>query len=88
MSETEINKSNGKGFFPRGISLPEQSPLYWVDIAKSRLFGDSDSQVGNLKIFHGSSRDITPEQLAEQVNKIIGQLEAGDYDVPSNDAQP
>ncbi|CUW39711.1 protein of unknown function [Magnetospirillum sp. XM-1] len=52
-----------------------------LEIAKNRLFGDGGLQVSNVKLFPGSNRDVTQEQIAEQVNKIIGQLDAGDYDV-------
>ena len=35
----------------------------------------------NVKLFPGSSRDATPDQMAGQVYKAIAQIEAGDYDL-------
>lgn len=51
-----------------------------LELAKSRLF-DSDSLAAtNLKLFPGSSRDTTAEQFAEEVNKVLSQIEANDYE--------
>ena len=52
-----------------------------LDLAKSRLFGEGALGVTNLKLFPGSNRDATPEQFAEQINKSISQIEAGDFEV-------
>lgn len=51
-----------------------------LDLAKKRLFDKDSLAVTNVKFFPGTSRDTTSEQLAEQVNKAISQIEAGDYE--------
>jgi hypothetical protein len=52
-----------------------------VQKAKDRLYADEGLRASNLKLFPGSVREITPEELAEQINKAVAQIEAGDYDV-------
>jgi len=52
-----------------------------VDIAKHRLFDRDALDVKNIKFFPGTNRDTTSAQMADQVNKVIAQLEAGDYEV-------
>ena len=52
-----------------------------LESAKSRLFDKEGLNAANIKLFPGSSRDVTTEQMAEQINKTIGQIEAGDFDV-------
>ena len=47
-----------------------------LDLAKSRLFDRDALAVKNVKLFPGSNRDTT----AEQINKTISQLESGDFD--------
>ncbi|HXA39649.1 MAG TPA: hypothetical protein VNW53_11660 [Phenylobacterium sp.] len=51
-----------------------------TDIAKRRLFGDDGLHASNFKLFPGTSREKTPQQIAEQVNKIVTQLEEGDFE--------
>lgn len=51
-----------------------------TNLAKHRLFGENGLGATNIKIFPGSSRDVTAEQIAEQVNRALAQLEAGDYE--------
>lgn len=50
-----------------------------LDLAKKRLFDVDALGVTNIKLFPGSSRDTTPEQFAEEINKALSQLEAGEY---------
>ena len=50
------------------------------ELAKSRLFDKDALNAKNIKMFPGSNRDATPEQFAEQLNKAISQIEAGDFD--------
>ena len=50
-------------------------------IAKSRLFGKGSLETANIKLYPGTNRDATPEQMAKQINKAISQLEAGDYEL-------
>lgn len=52
-----------------------------LEMAKHRLFDASGLNVENVKLFPGSNRDATPEQMAEQINKALAQIEAGDYEV-------
>lgn len=52
-----------------------------LELAKTRLFDKDSLGVGNIKLFPGSSRDATPEQMAQQINQAISQIEAGDFDV-------
>lgn len=51
-----------------------------VSMAKNRLYGDEGIKVSDFKLFPGSSTDVTPDQRADQVNKILAQLEAGDFE--------
>jgi hypothetical protein len=51
-----------------------------LDTAKKRLFDEDALGATNVKLFPGSSRDTTPEQFAEEINKAISQVEAGDYE--------
>jgi hypothetical protein len=51
-----------------------------LELAKHILFDKDALDAVNVKLFPGSSRDATPEQMAEQINKTIAQIEAGDYD--------
>ncbi len=52
-----------------------------LELAKKRLFDKESLNVGNIKIHPGSSRDATSEQIAEQINRAISQIEAGDFDL-------
>ncbi len=57
-----------------------------LGLAKSRLFDQDSLGVTNIKLFPGSNRDTTLEQFAEQINKAISQLDAGDYEIVDLDA--
>lgn len=52
-----------------------------LTLAKSRLFDADSLGVKNIKLFPGSNRDTTPEQFAEQINKVASQLDAGDFEL-------
>lgn len=52
-----------------------------LDVAKHRLFDVDALNAANVKLYPGSSRDATPEKVAEQVNKAIAQIEVGDFDL-------
>ena len=52
-----------------------------LDLAKKRLFDKGALNVRNLKLFPGSRSDVTPEQMAEQINKLLSHVEAGDIDI-------
>lgn len=51
-----------------------------LEVAKKRLFDEDALGATNIKLFPGTSRDTTPEQFAEEINKAISQIEAGDYE--------
>jgi hypothetical protein len=50
-------------------------------LASKRLFDTDSLNVSNIKMFPGSSRDTTAEQFSNQINKVISQIETGDFDV-------
>ena len=51
-----------------------------LEMAKKRLFDGEALEATNVKLFPGSSRDTTPEQFAEELNKAISQIEAGEFE--------
>lgn len=51
-----------------------------LELAKKRLFDSDALNVTNIKLFPGSSRDTTADQFAEQINKALSQIEAGDFE--------
>ncbi len=50
-------------------------------VASKRLFDADALNVSNIKIFPGSSRDTTAEQFAREINKVISNVEAGEFEV-------
>lgn len=57
-----------------------------LELAQNRLFGANGMGVTNLKFYPGTDRDTTVEKFAEQINKAISQVEAGDFEeVDCND---
>ena len=52
-----------------------------LEVAKHRLFDRGALNADNVKLFPGSDRDASRERMAEQVNKAISQIEAGDFDL-------
>lgn len=51
-----------------------------LELAKKRLFDKDSLAANNIKMFPGSNRDATAEQFAEQINKSLSQIDAGDFD--------
>lgn len=49
-----------------------------LDLAKGRLFDEDELATANFKLYPGTNRDSTPEEVAEQINKAISQIRAGD----------
>lgn len=45
-----------------------------LDEAKNALYGREGLRVTNLKLFPGTNRDVTAEQIAEQINTVIREL--------------
>ena len=52
-----------------------------LETAKARLFGEEGLRAADIKLYPGSSRDASPEMMAEQVNNVLAQLERGEYEV-------
>jgi hypothetical protein len=52
-----------------------------LEIVKRRLFDKDAMATSNIKLYPGSSRDATPAQMGEQINKALAQIEAGDYEL-------
>lgn len=52
-----------------------------LEIAKNMLFSKKGLSVRNIKLFPGTRRDVTAEQIATQINKAIAHIEAGDIDI-------
>jgi hypothetical protein len=50
-----------------------------LEVAKHRLFDAAELRADNVKLFPGSNRDATKAQMAEQVTKVIAQIETGDF---------
>tara|TARA_R110000850_G_scaffold125580_1_gene244022 strand:- start:15 stop:209 length:195 start_codon:yes stop_codon:yes gene_type:complete len=51
-----------------------------LEVAKNRLYEKSGLDVSNFKMFPGAVRDVTAEQIAEQLNKAIAQVQSGDFE--------
>lgn len=54
-----------------------------MQLAKTRFFSldTADSlQVVNLKLFPGANREATAEDFANQINRSLSQIEAGEYE--------
>ncbi len=51
-----------------------------LELAKSRLYGPDALSVLDVKLFPGSSRDVTSEQIADQINKALSLIAVGDFD--------
>lgn len=51
-----------------------------VQLAGKRLFDADALGVKNIKFFPGSSRDISAEQIATEINKVLSELSAGDFE--------
>jgi hypothetical protein len=52
-----------------------------LDLAKSRLFDVDSLGVTNIKIYPGTNRETTAERFSEEINRMLSQLEAGDYEL-------
>lgn len=52
-----------------------------LELAKKQLFGNGSLSVSDVKLFPGSNRDATPDQMAEQVSKVIAQIESGEFEL-------
>lgn len=52
-----------------------------LDLAKHILFDPAAMAAADIKLFPGSSRDATSEDMAREINKAIAQIESGDFEV-------
>lgn len=51
-----------------------------IELAANRLFDRDALNATNIKLFPGTNRDVSAEQIAHEVNRAISQVEAGDFD--------
>lgn len=51
-----------------------------LQLAKHRIFGKSGLGASNISIAPGTSRDVTSEAIATELNRAISQIEAGDFE--------
>jgi hypothetical protein len=51
-----------------------------VKLAANRLFDKDALAVTNIKLYPGTDRDTSAEQFAEQINKSLSQIEAGEFE--------
>lgn len=61
--------------FRRGIYIMTN-----IELAKRRLFDQSALDLSNFKIYPGTSRDVTPDKFAEEINKMLSQIDAEDFE--------
>lgn len=52
-----------------------------MELASNRLYGADGFNVSDFKMYPGTSRDVSKDQFVEEINKVLAQLEAGDYEV-------
>lgn len=52
-----------------------------LELARNRLYGTDGLAVSDFKMYPGTARDVSKEQFAEQINKVLAQIEAGDYEL-------
>lgn len=52
-----------------------------VEEAQALLYGRDGLGVTNLKIFPGTNRDVTAEQIAEQIIKVVHALQDPNGDI-------
>jgi hypothetical protein len=51
-----------------------------LELAKKRLFDEDSLAVSNIKLYPGTNRDTSADQFAEQINKSISLIEAGQFE--------
>jgi hypothetical protein len=56
-----------------------------LEVLKHRLFDADSMKAKNFKLFPGTNRDATAEEIAEEINKALGRIEAGDFEVVEDD---
>lgn len=56
-------------------------------IAAEEKLNLANTGANNVKLFPGSSREITPHAIAEQVNRSIADILAGNFELLDDEAQ-
>lgn len=51
--------------------------------AQELLFGKDGLRASNFKMFPGYSRDVTAEQIAAEITRVIKLISEGDFDKPA-----
>ncbi|WP_143214840.1 hypothetical protein [Acidithiobacillus albertensis] len=51
-----------------------------IELANKRLFDNTALNLSNFKIYPGTSRDIMPERFAEEINRMLSQIDADDFE--------
>lgn len=52
-----------------------------LEKAKARLFGEGGLSVADIGISPGSDREATPDAMADQIVRVLDQLERGDFEL-------
>jgi len=52
-----------------------------IEQAKAALYGIDGLRVTNFKLYPGTNRDVTAEQIAAQINDVVSQLKNPDDDI-------
>lgn len=50
-----------------------------IELVSKRLFDKDALGATNFGFSPGSSRDVTAEQIASEINKALSQIESGDF---------
>lgn len=58
-----------------------------IELAAARLFDRDALNATNFKMFPGTSRDVTAEQIAHEINKAISSVEAGRFEEVTGDEE-
>lgn len=52
-----------------------------VEIAAARLYGPGGLGATNVKFFPTDNPNVTAEQIAGQLNRVLDNIEAGDFEM-------
>lgn len=56
-----------------------------LKLASNRLYGEGGLGVSDFKMSLGAQRDVSKDQIAEQINRSLSQIENGDFEIVDND---
>lgn len=51
-----------------------------IETARNLLFSESGLRASNFKLYPGTSREVTADQVAEEIVRSINTIAAGDYE--------